>query len=62
VAVRCARRAPGGRPAATSSREIWPLLPLAAVAMVYAPIALRASLSVPTDWDGLSYHLLYPIR
>jgi len=62
VAARGARPAPDGRPAPTTPREIWALVPLAAAVAVYAPIALRAALSVPTDWDGLSYHLLYPIR
>ena len=37
-------------------------LPLLAAALVFAPLAVRALLSVPTDWDGLSYHLLYPAR
>jgi hypothetical protein len=40
----------------------WVRLPGLVAALVFAPIAVRALLSVPTDWDGLSYHLLYPAR
>lgn len=49
-------------PGAPGGPELGARLPVFAAALVFAPIAVRALLSVPTDWDGLSYHLLYPAR
>lgn len=59
-----ARLAPsrGLRPAAAEPADPWQWVPLLAGTLVYAPVAVRSLLSVPTDWDGLSYHLLYPTR
>jgi len=31
-----------------------------AAALALAPVAARALLTVPTEWDGLTYHLFYP--
>lgn len=63
LAVRLLARAPApGPPRPAAARDPWTLVPVVAAVAVYAPLVLRASLSVPTDWDGLSYHLLYPTR
>jgi hypothetical protein len=54
--------APGTTAARDRRRDRWALVPILAAAAVFAPVAARALLSVPTDWDGLTYHLLYPTR
>ncbi len=38
------------------------LVVLAAAGLVLVPVLLDALLVVPTEWDGLTYHLLYPAR